>query len=315
MLHDQTMVIVQDNDVPVPADEPRQLRSRLDALGMDTMVDVHTHFMPDRVMNKVWAYFDAAGPLLGRPWPIAYRQTQEERAQILRDLQVDWFTSLVYPHKPDMAAWLNGWAAEFAAETPGCLHSATFYPEPDVEKYVAEALEAGAQIFKVHVQVGDYEINDPLLDPVWGLLAEAGTPIITHAGDGPAPGRFTGPDGVRELMRRHPRLTLAIAHMGLPDYGDFLDLADTYPRVHLDTTMAFTDFTEENAPFPPEMRPRLLDLGDRVLFGSDFPNIPYSYLDAVDSILRLDLGEEWSRGVLGDNARRLLGLGARDDVA
>ena len=47
-------------------------------------------------------------------------------------------------------------------------------------------------------------------------------------------------------------------------------------------------------------------LGDRVLFGSDFPNIPDPYEHAVDAVVDLGLGDEWVRGVLHDNAARLL---------
>ncbi len=293
-------------EVCLPSDESRLLRARLGQLGLASIVDVHTHFMPDRVMAKVWSYFDHVGPLTGREWPIAYRYSESERLDRLRDLGVSRFTSLVYPHKPGMATWLNDWCAQFAARTPDCLHSATFYPEPGADGYVREALAAGAKVFKAHVQVGDYDPNDPLLDPVWSIMESSGTPVIIHAGHGPAPGTFTGPDGMRRLLRRYPGLCLIVAHLGLPDYGQFIDLVEQYPRVHLDTTMVFTAFTEVNHPFPEALRPRLLDIGDRILFGSDFPNIPYSYLDAVDAILNLDLGSSWARGVLHDNADRLL---------
>ena len=289
----------------MPPDEPGLLRARLDQLGLASIIDVHTHFMPDRVMAKVWSYFDQVGPLTGRPWPIAYRYSESERVRRLGTLGVSRFTSLAYPHKPGMAAWLNDWCAQFAARTPGCLHSGTFHPEADAATYVREALAAGAQVFKAHVQVGDYDPNDPLLDPVWSLLESSGTPVIIHAGHGPAPGTFTGPTGVQRLLRRYPGLCLVIAHLGLPDYGEFIDLVAEYPRVYVDTTMVFTAFTEVNHPFPDALRPRLLDIGSRIVFGSDFPNIPYSYLDAVDAILRLELGSAWVRGVLHDNAHRL----------
>jgi hypothetical protein len=94
----------------------------------------------------------------------------------------------------------------------------------------------------------------------------------------------------------------------MPEYGDFLDLAARYPDVRLDTTMAFTDFSEAIAPFPPELRPRLADLGDRVLLGTDFPNIPYPYPHALESLARLDLGADWLRAVCHDNAARLFDL-------
>ncbi len=35
-------------------------------LGLPGIVDVHTHFMPERLLRKVWEYFDAAGPLVAR---------------------------------------------------------------------------------------------------------------------------------------------------------------------------------------------------------------------------------------------------------
>ena len=112
---------------------------------------------------------------------------------------------------------------------------------------------------------------------------------------------------MRDLLERHPRLVLVIAHMGMPDYGDFLDIARAHPDVHLDTTMAFTDFTEALTPFPTDRLDDLAELGDRVLFGSDFPNIPYSYEHAVRAVTDLGLGEAWARAVLHDNAARLLG--------
>lgn len=277
-------------------------------LGLPGLIDVHTHFMPERVLAKVWAYFDAAGPLVDRPWPIAYRHAESERLAVLRGFGVRAFTSMIYPHKPGMAAWLNGWAADFAARVPDCLHTATFFPEPGADRYTAEALDAGARIFKSHVQVGAYDPGDPLLDDVWGKIADAGTPVVTHCGSGPVPGPHTGPEPVARLLARHPRLRLVIAHMGMPEYAEFLDLAERYEGVHLDTTMAFTDFSESTAPFPPAERLRLGALGDRILFGSDFPNIPYGYAHALDVLTGLGQDDDWLRGVCHDNAARLFGL-------
>lgn len=262
--------------------------------------------MPRQVMDKVWAYFDSAGPLTGAPWPIAYRTEESDRLARLRALGVLAFPSLVYAHKPGMATWLNAWAADFAAEHPDVLHTMTVYPEPSALAYVTEQLAAGVEVVKVHVQVGAYDPRDPLLDEVWGVLADAGVPVVTHCGSGPAPGAFTGPGPFGEVLRRHPTLTAVIAHMGLPEYAEFLDLAAGYPRVHLDTTMAFTDFTEASWPFPPALRPRLVELQDRIVLGSDFPNTPYPFAHQLEVLERLDLGDDWLRAVLHDNAARLL---------
>jgi hypothetical protein len=287
-------------------DEAAQVRQVWSALGLPGVIDVHTHFMPKSVMDKVWQYFDSAGPLVGRQWPIIYRTAESERVGMLRAFGVLGFTALVYPHKPQMAAWLNQWAAQFARETPDCFATATFYPEPDAGEYVAAAIADGARVFKVHVQVGRYEPNDPLLDPVWGAIEDAGIPVVIHCGSGPAPGEHTGPEPIRLLLQRYPRLRLIIAHMGMPEYVDFMDICENSADVRLDTTMAFTPFIDELMPFPSSQLNRLRDFGDRILFGSDFPNIPYSYADAMRSLTRLPgVDDAWLRGVFYENAAAL----------
>ncbi|MEV0528800.1 amidohydrolase family protein [Streptomyces sp. NPDC050439] len=289
--------------------EADDIRSFWTGLGLPGLIDVHTHFMPERVLRKVWDYFDTGGALIGgRPWPITYRREEAERAALLRDFGVRAFTSMLYPHKPGMARWLNSWAAEFAHRTPRCLHTATLYPEADTGTYVREALEAGARIFKAHIQVGAYDPADERLQTAWGLLAEAGIPVVMHCGSGPAPGKHTGPESVARVLARHPRLRLIVAHMGMPEYEEFLDLADRYEQVRLDTTMTFTDFTDSFMPFPREALPRLADLGDRILLGTDFPNIPYPYLHQLQALERLELGRDWLRAVCHDNAADLFSL-------
>jgi len=276
-------------------------------LGLPGLIDVHVHFMPQNVMDKVWAYFDSAGPLTGSPWPITYRTQEADRLARLRAMGVRAFPSMVYPHRPDMAEWLNAWAHEFALLHGDVVQTATFYPEPTAPAYVARALADGARLFKVHVQVGAYDPRDPLLEDVWGLLADAGVLAVVHCGSGPTPGAFTGPEVFAEVLRRHPSLTAVIAHMGMPEYAEFLALARAYPRVHLDTTMAFTDFTQARMPFPTGLRPQLVELGERILLGSDFPNTPYPYAHQLEALQRLELGEDWLRAVLHDNGARLLG--------
>jgi predicted TIM-barrel fold metal-dependent hydrolase len=276
-------------------------------LGLPGLADVHTHFLPERMERRVWAHFDEAGPLIGREWPIRYRDPAATRVKTLHDLGVRMFSALAYAHRPDMAAALNDWTLDFASRTPGCLRSATFFPEPAAPAYVSSALERGAQIFKLHLQVGGFDPRDPLLDEVWGRLAAAGTPIVVHAGSGPVANGFTGPRPIGDVLARHPSLAVIIAHAGAPEYADFLALASRFEHVRLDTTMAFTDFFEQMAPFPAGLRPRLRDLGlaGKVLLGSDFPTIPYPYAHQLEALERLDLGADWLRAVCWSNADNL----------
>ncbi len=107
---------------------------------------------------------------------------------------------------------------------------------------------------------------------------------------------------------RFPRLAVVVAHLGAPEYEEFLGLAERFERVYLDTTMAFTEFFEQLAPYPPSLLPRLAELRDKVLLGSDFPTIPYPYVHQLESLERLGLGEDWLRAVCWDNGARLFGV-------
>jgi hypothetical protein len=293
--------------VPPPRDDA-DVRRYVAALGLPGLADVHVHFMPHRVMRKVWEVFDRADEVYGVPWPVEYRVAEEERLALLRQMGVRVFTSLVYAHKPEMAEWLTGWSLEFAARTPGCVPTGTFFPELAAARYVAQALEDGARVFKTHVQVGDFDPRDPLLDPVWGLLAEAGVPVVVHCGSGPIPGRFTGPGPVGEVLATHPKLSLVVAHLGMPEVREFVDLAARYPGVGLDTTMAGTDFMNAGFPIASDLVPALreLALAGRVHLGSDFPNIPYPYAHQLQALHRLGLGDDALRGVLWRNPVALL---------
>jgi uncharacterized protein len=288
------------------ASKPTEL---IESLRLPGLFDLHTHFLPPRVMAKVRAQFDSAGPLIGRPWPLHYRDSDEALVEVLRGLGVRHFTALAYAHRPEMAEFLNDWTADFADRVPEALRCATFYPEESAATYVGKRIAAGTQVFKLHVQVGAFDVRDPLLDGVWGELADAGMPVVLHAGSGPVGTEFTGPAPVAGLLARHPRLRLVIAHAGAPEYAEFLDLAERFERVGLDTTMAFTDFfAEMGGPYPVDLLPRLRDLGlaGRVYLGTDFPNIPYPYGHQLEALTRLDLGDDWLRRVLWDNAAALL---------
>jgi uncharacterized protein len=275
-------------------------------LGLPGLFDVHTHFLPPNIERRVWAQFDDAGPKIGRPWPIRYRQAVEERVDLLRRFGVRRFSALPYAHRPGVATYLNDWARGFATDVPESLWSATFYPEPEAPAYVEALVAEGVEVFKVHVQVGEFLLDDPLLDPVWGTLADAGTPVVIHAGAAPVGNAFTGPEPLSRVLGRHPGLTAIIAHLGAPDYLAFCDLADRYERVHLDTTMVFTDFWETS--YPAGLTDRLRDLQDRVLLGTDFPTIPYPYAHQLEGLTRLDLGDDWLRSVCWHNGLGLFGM-------
>ncbi|GAB2975890.1 amidohydrolase family protein [Nocardioides montaniterrae] len=275
-------------------------------LGLPGLLDLHVHFLPPPIERAVWRQFDEGGELIGGEWPILYRQPVQERVELLRSFGVRRFSTLPYAHKPGVAAYLNDWSRDFAREVPEALWSATFYPEPSAGAYVAELLADGVEIFKLHSQVGGFHVDDPLLDDVWGTLADSGTPVMAHVGSGPVGTAYTGPDATARLLQRHPGLRLVIAHLGAPEVADFVALAEVYENVHLDTSMALAPGFGDR--IDAALVPRLGELGHRVVFGSDFPTLPFRYADQLGWLADLGLGDDWLRDVCWHNAARLLGI-------
>jgi hypothetical protein len=293
---------------PAPPEADGDVAGFVADLGLPGIVDVHVHFMPDNVLKKVWSYFDRGQENYGMAWPVRYRLPEPDRLAILEKLGVTAFAPLVYPHRPGMARWLTEWITEFADATPGAVRTATLFPDPDVVDYLGAAVEAGARIVKVHVQVGGFDPSEAVLDEAWGLLSDAGVPVVVHCGSGPLPGAHTGPGPIGEVLRRHPALTAVLAHAGAPEYAEHLALANRYRNVRLDTTMVGTPYLDRIAPVPPDVLAAYRDLGDRIVLGTDFPSIPYSYARQIQSLLEWGFGENWLRQVLWHNGAALMDL-------
>jgi predicted TIM-barrel fold metal-dependent hydrolase len=300
---------VTEPDGPSDVEPIARTRASWERLGLPGLIDVHAHFLPPPIERAVWRVFDEAGPLIGREWPIRYRQPVEERVELLRSFGVRRFTTLPYAHKPGVATDLNDWSRTFATDVPEALWSATFYPEEGAADYVGALVGDGVEVFKLHQQVGGFHLDDPLLTPVWDVLADAGTPVLIHAGSGPVGTEFTGPGSMARLLAAYPRLVVIVAHLGAPECVAFARLAAEHERVYLDTSMAVSPFFGEH--FDPDVVPMLADLQSRVLYGSDFPTLPFAYADQLDALAGLGLGDDWLRDVLWHNAAALFGTEPR----
>ncbi len=278
-------------------------------LGLPGLFDVHTHFMPDRMQEAVWAHFDA---LADPPWPIRYRFGEEERVAALARLGIVRFTALAYAHRPGVATWLNEHTLGLAARHPAMVPTFTLYPEPEAPDYVGRALAAGGACVKVHLQVGKFSLTDPLLTGAWAQLERAGTPIVLHLGavdDGSGGEEYCTADHLWRLLERHPDLRPVVAHLGAPNTAaDLFARAAELPELRFDTAMAVLSTVQIWTP-PDWLPDRLAEFGDRILFGSDFPTIPRVVADQVAALASFGLGDDWLRGVLWENAAGLFGGG------
>jgi hypothetical protein len=82
-------------------------------------------------------------------------------------------------------------------------------------------------------------------------------------------------------------------------------LLDRYPNLHLDTTMALTEASLPYTGIDPLVvrNADLVRYADRILFGSDFPNLPYPYEAERAGLWARDLPMDVYRRIFHDNAR------------
>src|SRR5262249_10344273 len=151
--------------------------------------------------------------------------------------------------------------------------------EPDAEIIVDEAIALGLRGFKIHCHVQRLGPDDPRLDSIYARASAAKLPVVIHAGREPCfPGygvdthAFCSVAATRRALERHPDLIMIVAHLGTDEETDYFALLSDFPNLYLDTTMVLS------GQFSQTVEPQLLERhADRVLYGTDFPNIPYEW--------------------------------------
>jgi predicted TIM-barrel fold metal-dependent hydrolase len=266
------------------------------------IIDLHVHIFPKRMFEAVWNYFETRG------WPVHHEHV-ETIIDTLQSHGVDCAVGLSYPHKTGVAKPLNRFMEDVGRKYPFFKPFASVHPDDeDFQSYVDQAFESPHIFgFKFQPLVQGYDVNDPRLDYLYQGCLEREFPITMHIGTGPIGNEFVGPDHFRRLMERFPELRVCVPHMGGPEYDEFLSMMGDYPNMWLDTTMINTPFDLVDLSFQGYQN-LLMKYADRICYGSDWPNVPYSYRDALGSVANFGFSEEDYEKVMRANGRRFLGI-------
>ncbi|HVO30251.1 MAG TPA: amidohydrolase family protein, partial [bacterium] len=100
--------------------------------------------------------------------------------------------------------------------------------------------------------------------------------------------------------RKHPGLTLVVPHLGADEFREYEAMLDRHARLFLDTTMVLAGYF----PAGPDVA-LLARRCDRLLYGTDFPNIPYAWDREIKAIAAAGLAPAALRKIAGENARRV----------
>lgn len=268
--------------------------------------DCHVHLMPERLMAAIrGALNEEAG------WAFPHPVDRNGIETALRAHGVDRYIALPYAHRPGIARELNDWVLDSAADSAMAVPFATVHGDDEVGTVVREAFETDARGLKFQCPVQECGPADPRLDPAFELAAEFDRPILFHAGTAPMfrDSPHVGVEGFREFVASYPEVRACCAHMGTFEWEAFVELARANESVYLDTCFAMATVVGDYVDFDPTVIPdsAFEDLAGRVMYGSDFPNVPHDYVREREGLLERDLSEGAFEALFRGAAANFLG--------
>ncbi|HXK45994.1 MAG TPA: amidohydrolase family protein [Deltaproteobacteria bacterium] len=276
----------------------------------ETIIDFHVHLFPDRLFESIWQFFEK-----GYGQRVLHHLYYRQCVDYLRQRGIGTIVYSNYAHRPGVADGINAWNLEILEEIPDLYCFAAYHPGDADALKAAERLLRHPRIigFKLHLLVQRLYPHDERLMPLYEMVQACNKRMLMHTGTGPVGNEFVGLEHFRKLLRRFPELPVNVAHMGALEYRGFMELLDDHPNLYLDT--AFTFYPGIPGAF--DLGPEYLERHqDRIVYGSDFPNLILPREMELDCLLGYRLPQAFYDAVFRDNARRILGgiTGRRPDV-
>ena len=270
------------------------------------IIDFHTHAFPDRLapraIGQLTVNAAASGYTPLTDGTVAGLIASMDKAGIDRSVVCNIATN------PHQMVKVNDFAISCMSNSRliplGSLHPHA--PVSELESELHRLREAGLTGLKIHPDYMGIEIHDPVFDPIFSLCESNNLFVVTHAGFDPvSPNHIhCPPDGVLQVMARHPKLKLVVAHTGGFDCErEVLDKL-CKANVYLDTSLAAV----RNAKSRDwgALCAEILRRHDpsRILFATD---TPWSDPSAEIAFLRgIGFSEEVTEMILHGNAERLI---------
>jgi predicted TIM-barrel fold metal-dependent hydrolase len=233
--------------------------------------------------------------------------SSEELVQFLLNRGIDHVVGLHYAHKPGIARNLNEYMAELVRSFSKLTGTATVFPgEPNARAILEDAFSLGLKGVKLHAHVQGFHMDCEAMFEICEVCDAHRQPLVMHVGREPKNPHFAYPvdpylicrsDHLEEILRIYPRLKVCVPHLGADEFATYRRLLDKYDNLWLDTAMMLADYLPvENLPRLVEFRP------ERVMYGTDFPQIPYAWDRELKRIGGLGLTEDRLALILKGNA-------------
>ena len=154
-----------------------------------------------------------------------------------------------------------------------------FLGEDNAASILQEAFDSGLGGLKLHAHVQCFDMNSDEMALIYDFCESKKKPVVMHVGREPKskayrcdPYQLCGADKLERVLIDFPDLKVCVPHLGFDEISAYRKLIEKYDNLWLDTTMVLTDY------FPKDEAIHLDQYRlDRVMYGSDFPNIPYAW--------------------------------------
>ncbi|MBU2498760.1 MAG: amidohydrolase [Proteobacteria bacterium] len=274
--------------------------------GLPAVVDAHVHIFPDNIFSAIWSWFDE------NAWPIRYRLSTSRLLGLLLSRGVSHVIALQYAHKPGISQMLNQYMVKKCGEFPGKVTGlASVFPgEKNAHGILREACENGLKGVKLHAHVQCFDMNAEEMEVIYDLCESEQKPMVMHVGREPKstayhcdPYQICSAQKLERVLRDYPRLRICVPHLGFGEISAYKKLIEKYDTLWLDTTMMLADY------FPIEDTIELNGFRvDRIMYGSDFPNIPYAWDRELKWLKAASLPREDLEWILRINAASFFSL-------
>lgn len=269
-------------------------------------VDAHVHVFPKKIFQAIQDWFDAYA------WKIRYRLHTRDIFQFLLDKGLSHIIALQYAHKKGIADALNTYLAEQIKPFKGKVSGmATVFPgEPDAAKILKRGFASGLSGVKLHAHVQCFDMTAPYMEEIYRSCRDWKKPLIMHVGREPKspeyscdPNEICSAEKLEQVVSSFPALKVCVPHLGFDETQQYRKLLEKYDNLWTDTTMVLCDY------FPLTEKINLARWrADRIMYGSDFPNIPYEWDRELKVLSKSKLSEDIIERILYRNAFDFLSI-------
>ena len=265
------------------------------------IIDSHVHVYEKPWHPWVMKYFKEANPDIDHDRPMK----REDLLAVLDEACVDYAVVLAEDAPAVTGRVSNEYVAEFCKNERRLIPFASINPNtsPDMVSELEKAYELGCRGLKLLPSYMYFYPNSPRVYRLYERAVELEIPVMFHTGTSIFKNvrqKYADPMHLDDVAVDFPELTIIMAHSGR---GMWYDTAFMLARIHENVYLEISGLPPKNLM---EYFPKIEEIEDKVVFGSDFPSA--NIKRNIEAIKRLPINDGAKKKILGLNMARILGL-------